>query len=96
MDIQGKSLSFLVNFGSTHSFISPKVVELLKLKPIETRKKLRASLANGTEIKTPKLIVDLPFKLQSQPTFGRFRVMTLGKFQGLLGMDWLGSHDANL
>ena len=41
-------------------------------------------------------VVDLEFSLQGHSSRQEFRVMRLGKFQGILGMDWLRSHDADI
>ena len=96
VDCQGNPLSLLVDSGSTHSFISPKIVAKLGITPKPIGKNLRASLANGTEIVIREEVVDLEFTLQGHGSSQRFRVMKLGKFQGIIGMDWLQTHDANI
>ena len=44
-DYEGKPLTFLIDSGSSHSFLSPGTAKRLQLEAQPTRKKLRASLA---------------------------------------------------
>ena len=39
---------------------------------------------------------DLTFSLNGQPTLANFRVLPLGIYDGILGMDWLAKNDATL
>ena len=39
---------------------------------------------------------DLDFLLDNHPTKGYFHVMLLGAYDGILGMDWIKDHHANL
>ena len=87
-DFEGKSLTFLIDFGSSHSFISLTTMKQLQLDSHPTQKKLRVSLANGTSILEEEKFMDISFQLESHPTLKRFRVLRMGKFQGVLG--WIG------
>ena len=49
-EYEGTSLTFLIESNSSHSFISPSIAKRLGLEAQSTRKKLRASLANGSSI----------------------------------------------
>ena len=95
-DYKGKHLSFLIDLGSSHSFLSPTTVKRLQLESIPTGHKLRALLANGSTILVDEQTVDLSFQLESNPTTQQFRILKLGKFQGILGMDWLSKNHADI
>ena len=61
-----------------------------------TGRKLQASLANRSPIQMDEQIVDLIFQLEGHSTEQRFRVLKMGKFEGILGMDWLSKNKANI
>ena len=86
---QGKPVRFLIDSGSSHSFLSPFTVKRMLLQPQPSGKKLRVSLANGTTILTDKLSIEIDFQLGGFPAHQEFRVLKMGQFQGILGMDWL-------
>ena len=93
-EYEGKPLTFLIDSGSSHSFISPSTAKRLRIEALPTGKKLRASLANGSSILTEEQILKLSFQLGGNPTSQEFRILKMGKFQGILGMDWLGKNKA--
>ena len=92
---KGKSFKLLIDFGSTHSFISPKCICNISLEQ-KPSKKLTIELASGKEVVTCSAIGSLDFLLDTYPTKGYFHVMPLGVYDGILGMDWLKTHHANL
>ena len=57
---------------------------------------LNASLANRTSIQTDKQVVSFSFNLDENPTAQKFRILKIGKFQGILGMDWLSQNQAGI
>ncbi|MCO5558716.1 hypothetical protein L7F22_012302 [Adiantum nelumboides] len=95
-DYQGKSLTFLIDFGSSHSFIFPSTVKHLHLEPRSTGKKLQVSLASGSIVSCEEQFVELLFQLEGHSTSQSLRVLKMGKFQGILGMDWLSKNKANI
>ncbi|MGJ2631382.1 retropepsin-like aspartic protease, partial [Salmonella enterica subsp. enterica serovar Paratyphi A] len=84
---QGKPLNFLIDSGSSHSFISPITAKRLQLEPQATGKNLRVSLASGATLSCVEQIVELPFQLEGYSTSQKLRILKMGKFQGILGMD---------
>ena len=60
-DYEGKSLTFLIDSGSSHSFILPSTATQLQVESRPTRRKLRASLANGTSIVIDEQVLELSF-----------------------------------
>ncbi|MCO5586076.1 hypothetical protein L7F22_040015 [Adiantum nelumboides] len=95
-DYQGKSLTFLIDSGSSHLFISPSTVKHLHLEPRLTGKKLQVSLASGSIVSCEESIVELLFQLEGHSTSQSLRVLKMGKFQGILGMDWLSKNKADI
>ncbi|MCO5580025.1 hypothetical protein L7F22_033891 [Adiantum nelumboides] len=95
-DYQSKSLTFLIDSGSSHSFISPSTVKHLHLEPRLTDKKLQVSLASGSIVSCEESIVELLFQLEGHSTSQSLRVLKMGKFQGILGMDWLSKNKADI
>ncbi len=93
---EGKIISFLVDSGSSHSFLSPSTIKRLQLPAQPTGRKLRVSLANGSNILTDEQTIEIPFQLSENPTCHKFRILKLGKFQGILGMDWLSQNDSDI
>ena len=95
-DYEGKSLTFLIDSGSLHSFISPNTAKRLQVEAKRTGKRLKASLANESSIITEEQVIDLSFQLEGNPTSQKFRIFKMGKFQGILGMDWLSKNQAGI
>ena len=60
-EYEGNSLTFLIDSGSSHSFISPSTAKRLGLKAQSTGKKSRASLANGSSILTEEQVLTISF-----------------------------------
>ena len=79
-EYEGKPLSFLIDFGSSHSFISLATVKRLQLEPLPTGRKLRVSLVNGTSILEEEKVVDIPFQFEGHSTLQKFRILRMGKF----------------
>ena len=76
---QGKTLSFLINSGSSHSFFSPSTIRRLGIHPQATGRNLRISLANGSSLSTPEQVVKINFELGGFPTYQEFRVLKMGE-----------------
>ena len=95
-DYEGKPISFLIDSGSSHSFISPATVKRLQLETQAIGKKLRVSLASGTTLTCEEQIIELPFQLEGHSTNQKLRVLKMGKFQGILWMDWLSKNQADI
>ena len=78
-----------------NSFISPKCLRQLKL-PEHPVSSLTVELATGKRIKSATSIGTLHFNLGDKPTSSNFRVLPLGTYDGILGMDWLSKNNALL
>ena len=92
---EGKNFKLLIDSRSTHSFLSPKCIRNLSLEQ-RPSKKLTIELASGKEVVTHLAVENPEFLLDNHPIKGYFRVMHLGVYDGILGMDWLKAHHANI
>ena len=64
--------------------------------PVLTKSKLTIKLAIGQNAQSITLVGELKFKLGGYHTTASFRVLPLGIFDGILGMDWLAKHNATI
>ena len=93
-DYEGKPLTFVIDSRSSHLFISPSTTKRLRVEAHPMGKKLSASLANGSSILIDEQILELSFQLARNPTSQEYRILKMGKFQGISGMDWVGKNKA--
>ena len=77
---QGKTLSFLIDSGSSHSFLLLTTIKRMWLHPQATGRNLRISLAYGSSLSTREQVVKIDFELGGFPTNQEFRVLKMGKF----------------
>lgn len=86
--IQNQKLNFLIDSGSTHCFLSSKLVKKLNLK-LSQEIKRPVELASGNKSFTKGRIDNLSFVLNGQNHTGNFFVIDMGVHDVILGMDWL-------
>ena len=65
---QGKILFFLIDFGSSHSFLSPTTIKIMGLHPQATGCNLRIFLENGSSLSIQEQVVKIDFELGGLPT----------------------------
>ena len=58
-----KHFSLLIDFESSHYFLSPTFLEKLGLESLPVGKRLKALMANGSQIEINERIIDLQFDL---------------------------------
>ena len=91
--IGNQDVSFLIDSGSTHCFISPKFLKTLN---VEAGEQIRrpVQLANGKLHYTQGLLENLSFSLAQRKCRGDFYVIEMGKCDAIIGMDWLNVNKA--
>ena len=94
-EYEGTKFTLLIDSGSTHSFISPRCIRNLNL-PEHPDVPLTVELATGKRMRTVTSVGSIDFKLGEAQTRGNFRVLNLGVYDGILGMDWLQENKATL
>ena len=81
----------MIDPSSTHSYITPRVVEICAFKKIKHRKSWLVQLATGTKRKVSEVVEKCPLV-----TCVDINVLPLGSYNVLIGMDWLEAHRVKL
>ena len=92
---EGKAFTLLIYSSATHFFMLPACVCKLTL-PILTKSKLLVKLAVGQYAQSITFVGKLEFKLRGYQIEASFRVLPLGVFYGILGMNWLAKNNATI
>ncbi|XP_075091979.1 uncharacterized protein LOC142172105 [Nicotiana tabacum] len=83
------SLTILIDSGSTHSFIDPHVVKLLKLPLQPMTIPLRVVVANGQVMRCDQESPLFNWKMQNELFAFKIRLLKVGGCDMVLGMDWI-------
>ena len=100
VEVAGKiveqSVSILIDLGSTHIYIAPRVVEVCSLKKEKHNKSWLVQLATGTKRKVSEVVDKCPLVMNGLVTCVDLNVLPLGSYDVLIGMDWLEAHRVKL
>lgn len=89
--IQGTEAFMLVDSGSTHCFISDQsAANTPGWHALSTP--IQVKVANGNLLGCSHEIPHLLWGVQGQTFRTTFKILTLGSYDAILGMDWLESH----
>ena len=83
-----QSISVLINRGSTHSYITPRIVEICAFKKLKHRKSWLVQLAIGTKRKVSEVVEKCRLFMDGLFTYANLNVLPLGSYDILIGMDW--------
>jgi hypothetical protein len=88
----------LIDSGATANFISPFLVEKLKIPKITLNTPRKIRMLDGTTPKTGKVWnkVHLEFECQGLPTSGHFLVCLIGNNQVILGTPWFKDQNPSI
>ena len=86
----------MIDPSSTHSYITPRVVDICAFKMVKHRKYWLVQLATGTKRKVSELVQKFPLVMNGLITCVDLNVLSLGSYDVLIGMDWLEAHRVNL
>ena len=89
-------VSILIDPGSTHSYITPRVVEICAFKKVKHRKYWLVQLGTGTKRKVSEVLEKFPLVMNGLITYVDLNVLPLSSYDVLIGMDWLEAHIVNL
>ena len=85
VEVAGKvveqSVSILIDPGSTHSYITPRVVEICSFKKVKHRKSWLVQLATGIKRNVSEVVEKCPLVMDG--------LVTIGSYDVLIEMDWL-------
>ena len=84
-----QSISILIDPGSTHIYITPKVVEVCSFKKLSHSKSWLVQLATGTKRNVSEVVEKCPLVMNGLVTCVDLNVLPLGSYDVFNGMDWL-------
>ena len=93
VEVEGKivlqSVSILIDPRYTHSYITPKIVEICTFKKLKHSESLLVQLDTGTKRKVSEIIEKFPLDMDGLFTYTNLNILPLGSYDILIGMDWL-------
>ena len=95
-NIAKQSISVLIDFGCTHNYITPIVVEICAFKKLRHIKSWLVQLATRTKRKVSEVVRKCPFVMDGLVTCVDMNVLPLGSYDILIEMDWLEAHRVKL
>jgi hypothetical protein len=87
--INNRPLVILIDLGSSHSYVDPRVVESLHLMRSKHEKSWLVQLATGTKRKVIELVKSCSVDMKGMSTKDELNILPLGSYDCLIGMDWL-------
>ena len=100
VEIAGKiveqSVSILIDPGSTHSYITPRVVDICAFKKVKHRKSWLVQLATGTKRKVSEVVEKCPLVMNGLVTYVDLNVVALGSYDILIEIDWVKAQRVKL
>ena len=88
-NFQGMKISILFDSVATDSFISAKFVKHCNIPARNSEMAWQVELASGSKVETRLIAVDCKLQLKAFTTIVNLRVIPLGTYDIILGMDWL-------
>uniref|UniRef100_A0A453BLC1 Retrotransposon gag domain-containing protein n=1 Tax=Aegilops tauschii subsp. strangulata TaxID=200361 RepID=A0A453BLC1_AEGTS len=89
--IQGKEMSLLVDSGSSSSFVDLHMAAHLS-GVCKLPKACRVKVADGSVLHCDNFIPQCQWSTQRHEFFTDFKLLSLGVYDAILGMDWLKKH----
>ncbi|XP_019179173.1 PREDICTED: uncharacterized protein LOC109174389 [Ipomoea nil] len=86
--IQKQQIVILVESGSTHSFLDPKILNQLRKEAVKASP-LTVTVANGEKMVCDTVCNNLEWQIQNEQFRKDFRLLRLGGCDMVLGMDWV-------
>ena len=87
-NIVEQSISILNDPGSTHSYITRRVVEICDFKKVKHRKSWLVQLATGTKRKVSEVVEKFPLVMNGLITYVDLNVLLLGSYD--VPLEWIG------
>ena len=86
--INNTRVTILVDIGSTHNFVQPRVAKFLNL-PLRDTLPLRVMVGNGSVLDCQQMIPDVMILIQDHSFVVTLRVLPLSGADVVLGVEWL-------
>jgi hypothetical protein len=94
--IHNNPIVILIDFGYSHRYIDPNLVDRFNLKRCKHHKSLLIQLATRTKRTINELVKDFPLNMNGVNTKADLKIILIGSYDILIGMDWLDKHYAIL
>jgi predicted aspartyl protease len=96
IEVEGKIInhpvSILIDSGSIHCYIDPKIVDRLNLEKSKLGKSSLVQLATGTKRRIHEVVKICSISFNGVNTSVDINIIPLGSYDILIGMDWLDKH----
>ena len=77
----------LIDPGSTHSYVSPKIVDICAFKKLNHCKSWLVPVATGTNRKVSEIVEECPLDMDGIFNYANLNILPLGSYDILIGMD---------
>jgi hypothetical protein len=98
IEVEGKinnqsiAIAILIDFGASHIYIDPNLVEWFHFKRSKHEKYWLVQLATGAKRRTDAMFKDCPMDMNNVSRKIVLNIIHLGSYDFLIGMDWLDKH----
>jgi hypothetical protein len=90
--INNHPFTILIDSRDSHSYIDPRMVEILQFPIRKHGKYWLVHLATGDKRKVVELVKSCPVDMNGMSTRAELNILPLGSYECLIGMDWLDQH----
>jgi hypothetical protein len=90
IELQGVTLSVLIDSGSTHSFVNASLMS--KFQGVTAIRPVPVKIANGALIYCTRQLSSAAWSTGGNTFHSNFRFLPLGCYDAIIGMDWLVQH----
>lgn len=88
--VQGHEMVFLVDSGSTHSFLDNTLMQ--SLQGVQAASKVSVTVAGGDKLQSSFVLPRCEWVCSEHTFHTTFRFLDLASYDGILGLDWLTQH----
>jgi hypothetical protein len=82
----------LIDYGVSHSYIDPKLIEIFKLKKSKHERSWLVQLATRTKGRINELVKECPINMNGTNIEADLNIIPLGSYDYLIDMNWLENH----
>ena len=87
--INSHPITSLIDFGASHSYVDPNMVDIFKLKRYKHEKFQLVHLATGTKRRINDLVKYYAMNMNGVGTKKDLKIILIGSYDCLIGMDWI-------
>jgi hypothetical protein len=96
IEVDGKiinqPIAILIDSGSSHCYVDPKIVDILHLEKSKLGRSSLVQLATRTKRRIHDMVKSCSISLNGLNTIIDLNIILLGYYDILIGMDWLNKH----